>query len=220
MIAANRRGLQCLTMILASVSAAADPPPTSQPAPPDPATRPMPDESRETRGAGILAGPPVEGDALGDRPDRARGDEGRARDAIPPRRWFALLREVELTPGQEDEVGRITRELHRARRTFERDHGAELRRLREAMREARSTGAAVSDEVRTRFQALRAKHPDVFARQEAIWALLTPPQQERMLTEIARVREEIAKRREQRGGGEPDERTRRRLEFLRSRIVE
>ncbi len=210
---------------LGSAGAAAQ---TTRPAPPagDEAARPL------------LAGPEVP-DAAARTTDA--GFSGRRRRAVtvPPRRWFAALRGLDLSEEQQQEAAAVARELQRAQRDHQRAHGAEIRRLRGMVREARRAGTAPPPEVREELARLNAIAPRAGKYQQRAWDLLDGAQREQMRAELSEIRRQIARRRaagrdamtspprdaatrgrdraSENGGPQLDELGRRRLEFLRSR---
>lgn len=182
---------------------------------------------------GLLAGPAVSDDDRGEPGMQFGGGlRGRRVPAVPPRAWFFILGELELSDEQRREVEVIMRELRAERQAYRLAHGERIRELRREIEDGRTAGRDVPRQRREELDRLRALGPRVADYQERIWWLLDDRQQERMRAAIAQIRRRQAERRAERGEGmragprvderDPsavglDEMARRRLAFLRAR---
>ncbi len=153
-----------------------------------PATAPPP--------AHLLAGPKVEVDG---EPAASVGLGGGQRDrrrmAVPPRRWFDMVRRLDLDSEQQHEVRTIVERFRAAQRRFQVNHGRPLRELRRKARAARQEGEPLPVELRRQIRDLQSKAPKPQTYQQQVWDLLTVPQQERMRELLTAVRKETAERR-------------------------
>ncbi len=188
-------------------------------------TRPDPEPSGD-----LLAGPAVSDDDRGE-PGMPVG-RGRRVPAVPPRAWFSILGELELSDEQRREVEVIMRELRAERQAYRLAHGERIQELRREIQDGRTADRDVPRQPREELDRLAALGPRVADYQERIWWLLDDRQQERMRAAIAEIRRRRAERRAERGEGmragprvderDPsavglDEMARRRLDFLRAR---
>ena len=188
-------------------------------------TRPDPEPSGD-----LLAGPAVSDDDRGE-PGMPVG-RGRRVPEVPPRVWFSMLGELELSDEQRREVAVIMRELRAERRAYRLAHGERIQQLRREIGDGRTADRDVPRPRLEELNRLRALGPRVADYQERIWWLLDDRQQERMRAALAEIRRRRAERRLEQGDGmmvepqvdrsEPsaaglDEMGRRRLAFLRAR---
>ncbi|NQX90462.1 MAG: hypothetical protein HRT77_17630 [Halioglobus sp.] len=172
----------------------------------------------------LLAGPTVERAPEGQ--NQTTGRRGaRQRLAVPPRRWFRLVNELDLDPQQQQQIRKIMQELQTQQRQFQRKNAVRISELQASMRQLTAQGDEQgAAELRQGIQELRATAPDPVKRQQQIWDLLTQDQQNALRQRLAEARQEIAKqqsdRRAKDGGPrgpadmDPDERRR---QFLESR---
>ena len=193
--------------------------------------------AEQTSSKDLLAGPKVDDDAARET-DLRFGGAGRDRDRIsaPPRRWFELLRKLDVDEDQVPEVRRLVQSFQKASRAHQQANGQRLRALQGQAREARDAGRDVPAEVRRELRRLRSLAPKPAAYQAKIWSLLTETQQETMRAGLARIRQRIAEgQAKERSTDAPamssdrpprsdamsptdiDDRAQRRLRFLRSR---
>lgn len=193
--------------------------------------------AEQTSSKDLLAGPKVDDDAARET-DLRFGGAGRDRAGVlaPPRRWFGLLRTLDLDEDQVPEVRRLVQSYQKAARAHQQANGQRLRALQGQAREARDAGRDVPAEVRRELGKLWSLAPKPAAYQAKIWSLLTELQQETMRAGLARIRQRIADRRAtERSRDAPamssdrpppsdamsptdiDDRAQRRLRFLRSR---
>jgi len=153
-----------------------------------PATAPPP--------AHLLAGPKVE---VAGEPAASVGLGGGQRDrrrmAVPPRRWFDMVRRLDLDSEQQREVRAILERFREAQRRFRVNHGRPLRELRRKARAARQEGEPLPMELRRQIRDLQSKAPKPPTYQQQVWEVLTLPQQERMQELLTVVRKEMAERR-------------------------
>ena len=146
--------------------------------------------------AHLLAGPKVEVDG---EPAASVGLGGGQRDrrrmAVPPRRWFDMVRRLDLDSEQQREVRTIIERFRAAQRRFQVNHGRPLRELRRSARAARQEGEPLPMELRRQIRDLQSKAPKPPTYQQQVWDLLTVPQQERMQELLTVLRKEMAERR-------------------------
>ena len=154
----------------------------------------------DSNAKGLLAGPEVQlgwEDANQIRFDGGvAGRGGRGRINVPARRWFVLLRSLELSLEQESEIRPIIQSLQKAKREHEKDNGKRLRQLQKQVQQARRNNRDVPRDVRQELIKLRAKGPKAETYQKRIWEILTTAQQEQMRKSLALIRQEISKKRE------------------------
>lgn len=161
-------------------------------------------QSKETDSdvKGLLAGPEVQpgSDELTqyrfDGSTVGRGARGRT--AVPTRRWFVLLRTLELSQDQDDEIRPIIQSLQKAAKEHNQENGKRIRKLQKQVQQARRNNRDVPRVVRQELGKLRAKGPKAETHQKRIWDLLTVAQQEQMRESLAEIRQEMAKQREAR----------------------
>lgn len=202
---------------------------------PDSASKEVSKEA-ESDAKGILAGPEVLPDSDIGFDGRKAGRGGRGTVKVPARRWFVLLRSLELSPQQESEIRPIIQSLQKFNREHEKDNGKRIRQLQKQAQKARRNKRDVPREVRQELAKLRAKGPKAVIYQKRIWDKLTTDQQEQMSKSLAAIRKEITKQRKSRAAGQQpasdkpamkptqqdkktdglDEQTKRRLNFLKS----
>lgn len=156
----------------------------------------------DTDAKGLLAGPEIK-QSLEDQTQirfdgSTAGRGGRGRIAVPNRRWFALLRSLELSQEQDDEIRPIIQSLQKAAKEHATKRGKRIRQLQRQAQQARRKNRDIPRSVRQELAELRANGPKAETYQERIWELLTPSQQEQMRESLALIRQEIIKQRESR----------------------
>jgi len=193
----SRQSLMLRAVLAASLAAAALTDgalaQTSRPGsePPAATSRSAATQPATTTGRGLLAGPLVEPEAMGETPGRnARNQRDRRSQGVAARRWLALVRELDLSGEQRAALGVILSELAAARRDFQSEYGAELRELRRQVggRGGRQSDRPVDPQKRRRLQMIQSEAPQASTYQRRVWDQLTPAQQNELRTRIARER--------------------------------
>jgi hypothetical protein len=161
------------------------------------------DADEPTKEQPVLGGPKVEqsdevretGRMMGERGERGPGQRGQ-RLVIPPQRWLAAVRELDLNEKQQEAIAETLAAHRKAVAEFQEEHGDRMRELREAMRgldredpEAREQFAAMRE--------LREKMPQMSDVQRTIWGVLEEPQREALREKLASIRQEMRERRRQ-----------------------
>ena len=185
---------------------------------PDSATKTQSNEAKSDA-KGLLAGPEIRPSAEDQNQIRFDGSidgrGGRGRIIVPRKRWFVLLRSLELSQEQDDEIRPILQSLQKANREHNVKHGKRIRQLQK--------------------QFLRANGPKAETYQKRIWEFLTTSQQEQMRKSLKNIRQDLIKLRESRNSDQKpasdkammeteqdketddmDEQSKRRLDFLKS----
>lgn len=205
---------------------------------PDSTTKTESNEAK-SNAKGLLAGPVIKQSAEDQNQIRFDGSiagrGGRGRITVPAKRWFVLLRSLELSLEQEDEIRPIVQSLQKSNREHNVKHGKRIRQLQKQFQQARRMKRDVPRDVRQELSKLRANGPKAETYQKRIWEFLTTSQQEQMRESLKKIRQEIIKLRESRNSDQKpasdkammeteqdkktddmDEQTKRRLDFLKS----
>lgn len=174
--------------------------------------------------SGFLAGPTIEDTETQDVDSRfGGGGPRRNRVSVPVRKWFALLRKLDLDEDQAAEIRELVQSFQKTAREHQQANGQRLRDLQGQASAIRGAGRDVPTEMRRELGQLRSLAPKPASYQEKIWSLLTETQQRTMHTELAQIRQRIRERRaaqamsDARPETDRDDRAQRRLRFLRSR---
>ena len=193
----------------------------------------------ESDAKGLLAGPEIRPSAEDQNQIRFDGSivgrGGRGRVAVPAKRWFVLLRSLELSQEQDDEIRPILQSLQKANREHNVKHGKRIRQLQKQFQQARRKNRSVPRDVRQELSKLRANGPKAETYQKRIWEFLTTSQQEQMRKSLKNIRQDLIKLRESRNSDQKpasdkammeteqdketddmDEQSKRRLDFLKS----
>ena len=152
--------------------------------------------AEQTSSKDLLAGPKVDDEAArGTDPQFGGAGRDRNRISAPPRRWFELLRKLDVDEDQVPEVRRLVQSYREAARAHQQANSPRLRELQGQAREARDAGRDVPAEVRRELRKLRSLAPDAATYQAKIWSLLTETQQETMRAGLAQARQRITESR-------------------------
>ncbi|MCH8824496.1 MAG: hypothetical protein IH984_13430 [Planctomycetes bacterium] len=161
---------------------------------PDSATKTQSNEA-DLDAKGLLAGPEVKSSAEDQKQIRFDGSKvgrgGRGRATVSRKRWFALLKSLELNQDQNDEIRPILQSLQKANRKHTAKHGKRFKQLQKQAQQARSKNRKVPREVRQEITKLNAKGPRIVTYQKRIWEILTTSQQEKMRKSLALIRNRI-----------------------------
>jgi hypothetical protein len=130
----------------------------------------------------LLAGPRVQEQPEDGPGPRFNGARRGRRPALQVNRWMAVYRSLDLDPDQRARARQIARELERARKAFQREHGKDQQRLQEGMQ-------ALDPADRRRLEELRERQPQVEATMLGLWQLLNPRQQEEMRKELRKKKQ-------------------------------
>ena len=134
----------------------------------------------------LLAGPKVAESAEASGRDAMRDGKDR-RSEIAPRRWFQLVRDLELSDEQRQVLRSTLTEMEQARKDYQKAHGAALREVRARMKARRESGEEPTAADRERMAMLLAAAPKATAYQKKIWAELDEGQREQLQTSIDKV---------------------------------
>lgn len=145
----------------------------------------------------LLAGPTVEDAAVADAADAVSRRPGAKRAlSVRPQQWFAIVRQLDLTPNQQAKINAIVNEFRTARQDFRRKHGGTLRAAQEQLRRSKREGEMPHrQESLQRMQRLAAAWPRAEAYQRRIWNELTPEQQQVMRAKLDRLERQMNERR-------------------------
>lgn len=161
---------------------------------PDSATKTQSNEA-DSDAKGLLAGPEVKSSAEDQKQIRFDGSKvgrgGRGRATVPRKRWFALLRSLELSQEQDDEIRPILQSLQKANREHNSKHGKRIKQLQKQTQQARRKNKSVPRDVRQELAKLYAKGPKIVTYQKRVWEILTTSQQEQMRKSLALIRNGI-----------------------------
>jgi hypothetical protein len=204
------------------------------------ASRPAKDDAGSAETAteqdrGILSGP-----TIGDEPRRARDRFGsdsprQDRPRVRPRQWFRVIRELDLTPDEQQEIQPLVRAFQQAALAFQAEHGDEMRRIQQELRALQQDdgNAETIAALRARGRELNEKAPKIEPVQQEIWSLLDEDQQARARAGLRELAPREGRRRNADGAtdetmaqgpasrppepADMDEMARRRLRFLEAR---
>ena len=116
--------------------------------------------------------------------------------------WRSALMSLDLTEDQSKVMGELKLEFEEAQRAFQKEHGKELRTIREEQNAAKKDGGTPSTELRTRMMELFEMAPDVSKFQEKAWVLLTVDQQSAFQVKYQELIVEEQKRKEEQKKGD------------------
>lgn len=116
------------------------------------------------------------------------------------RMWLMTIRSLDLTEDQQKEVHSLVQKLRKAQEAFQKEHGKELRELKEKSKEAMENGNDIPDDVGTRTRELLALSPNSEEYQSKAWTLLNEDQQKDFQKKYEVAIEAMKKRREDRKG--------------------
>lgn len=168
---------------------------------PDSATKTQSNEA-DSDAKGLLAGPEIKPSAEDQTQIRFDGSTvgrgGRGRFIVPRKRWFVLLRSLELSQEQDDEIRPILQSLQKANREHNSKHGKRIKQLQKQAQQARRKNRSVARDVRQELAKLYARGPKIVTYQKRIWELLSTSQQEQMRKSLAMIRQGFVKQKESR----------------------
>lgn len=111
--------------------------------------------------------------------------------------WRNALVSLDLTQDQSMAMNDLKREFEEAQRAFQKEHGKELRTIREEQNAAKKEGNTPSSDSRTRMMELIEMAPNVSKFQEKAWVLLTTDQQSAFQLKYQELIVEEEKRKEE-----------------------